>query len=67
MMHPLRITPWHGVTTIAAFEYRDTDIGPYNEFGVMFPITLHKPAPVLTGFLKALEEGPMGAASGWDG
>jgi len=59
VMQPLRLTPWHGVTIVGAFEYRDTDIGPYNEVGVMFPITLHKPAPVLTGLLKALAEGPM--------
>ncbi len=58
-MHPLRLTPWHGVTMLAAFEYRDTDIGPYNEVGVMFPITLQKPAPVLTGLLRAMAEGPM--------
>jgi len=59
VMQPLRLTPWHGVTIVGAFEYRDTDIGPYNEVGVMFPITLHKPAPVLTGLLKAMAEGPM--------
>jgi hypothetical protein len=59
VMHPLRITPWHGVTVISAFEYSDTDIGPYNELAVMFPVTLYKPAPVLTGLLKALAEGPM--------
>jgi hypothetical protein len=59
VMHPLRLTPWHGVTYFSAFEYRDTDIGPYNEFGIFFPITLHKPAPVLTGVLRAMSEGPM--------
>jgi hypothetical protein len=57
VMHPLRLTPWHGVTLFAAFEYRDTDIGPYNEFGVVFPITLYKPAPVLTGLLNAMSGG----------
>ncbi len=57
VMHPLRLTPWHGITLFTAFEYRDTDIGPYNEFGVTFPVTLHKPAPVLTGLLKAMSGG----------
>ncbi len=57
VMHPLRLTPWHGVTLFTAFEYRDTDVGPYNEFGVMFPVTLHKRAPVLTGLLRAMSEG----------
>ncbi len=56
-MHPLRLTPWHGVTLFAAFEYRDTDIGAYNEFSMSFPVTLDKPAPVLTGLLKANSEG----------
>ncbi len=57
VMHPLRLTPWHGVTLFSAFEYRDTDIGPYNEFAMNFPITLHKPAAVLTGLLKGMSEG----------
>ncbi|MGE5140042.1 MAG: acetoacetate decarboxylase family protein [Rudaea sp.] len=57
VMHALRLTPWHGVTVFAAFEYRDTDIGPYNELSIAFPITLHKPAPVLTGLLKPMSEG----------
>ncbi len=58
-MYPLRLTPWHGLTIITAFEYRDTDIGPYNELSVSFPVTLHKPAPILTGVLKAMNEGLM--------
>ncbi len=26
-MHPLRITPWHCVVSLSAFEYRDSDVG----------------------------------------
>ncbi len=57
VIHPLRLTPWHAVILFTAFEYRDTDIGPYNEFGVTVPITLYKPAPMLTGLLKAMSAG----------
>jgi hypothetical protein len=53
-MHPLRVTPWHSVTTITAFAYRDCDLGPYNEVAIGFPITIGKPAPVFTGLLRKL-------------
>jgi hypothetical protein len=51
-MHPLRVTPWHGMTSITAYEYRDCDIGPYNEVAIGFPITLDKASPVFTGLLR---------------
>lgn len=35
---PAEIWPGFGVLTITAFEYRDTDIGPYNEISVAIPI-----------------------------
>ncbi len=53
-LQPLRATPWHTVTIITAFEYRDSDIGPYNEVAIAFPITLDRPAPILTGLLRAM-------------
>jgi hypothetical protein len=58
-MKPLRATPWHAVTTIVCFEYRDSDIGPYNEVAISFPITIDKPTTVLTGLLRHIKEGPM--------
>lgn len=58
-MKPLRATPWHAVTVIACFEYRDCDAGPYNEVGITFPFTMDKPAPILTGLLRHIAEGPM--------
>ncbi len=58
-MKPLRATPWHAVTVIACFEYRDCDAGPYNEVGITFPFTMDKQAPVLTGLLHKIAEGPM--------
>ncbi len=59
-MHPLRVTPRHGMTIINAYEYRDSDIGPYNEIAIGFPITIGKPAPVLTGLLRKLPGIPKG-------
>lgn len=35
---PIEIFPGTGMVTIAAFEYRDTSIGPYNEIGLSVPI-----------------------------
>ena len=43
-MHP--VEAWLGRTLVAftAFEYRKTDIDPYNEFSISFPITFRKKA-----------------------
>jgi hypothetical protein len=58
-MKPLRATPWHTITVISCFEYRDSDAGPYNELGIVFPFTWDRPAPVLTGLLRNIAEGPL--------
>jgi hypothetical protein len=57
-MHPLRITPWHCVVSIAALEYRDSDIGPYNEVSIGIPIVLDKPSPVFVGTLHQVPAVP---------
>lgn len=51
-MHPLRITPWHCVVSISAFEYRDCDIGPYNEVSIGIPVVLDNPSPLFVGTLR---------------
>lgn len=51
-MHPLRVTPWHGVVNIAAFEYRQCDIGPYNEVAIALPFVLDRPSPLFVGTLS---------------
>jgi hypothetical protein len=56
LMKPLRMTPWHALTAITAFEYRDTDVGPYNEVSVAFPVTLGRSAGVFFGAQRALTE-----------
>lgn len=51
-MYPLRVTPWHCVVSISAFEYRDTDLGPYNEVLIGIPFVLDEPSPLFTGVLR---------------
>lgn len=58
-MHPVRATPWHALTAITTFEYRGSDIGPYNEVAISFPITIDKKSPVFFGMLRQLSEGPV--------
>jgi len=58
-MHPYRVTPWHGLVSISAFEYRDTDIGPYNEVGISIPFVLDNVSPVFTGLLRKPPEVPL--------
>lgn len=53
-MHPLRVTPWLGITTITAYEYRDCGIGPYNEVSIGFPVTLDRPSPLFSGLFRKL-------------
>lgn len=35
-MHPIELLPGRCVVAFSAFEYRDTDIDPYNEFSISF-------------------------------
>lgn len=45
-MRPVEVVPGYSVVAFAAFEYRDTDIGPYNEFGICFPILYKNPLSI---------------------
>ena len=51
-MHPLRVTPWHGVVNIAAYAYRRCDLGPYNEVAIAIPFVLDQPSPLFVGTLS---------------
>ena len=56
-MHPLRVTPWHSVISIATFEYRDCDFDePYNEVSIGIPFTLDEVSPLFTGILRKVPE-----------
>jgi len=58
-MKPYRITPRHGAISITAYQYHETDIGPYNEVSISVPITLDKETPIFTGSLRKMPESPM--------
>jgi hypothetical protein len=51
-MHPIRVTPWHGIVTISTMEFRDTDLGPYNEVAISIPFTMDKASPLFAGILR---------------
>jgi hypothetical protein len=57
-MHPFRVTPWHSVVMISAFEYRDSDLGPYNEVSIGIPFVLDAVSPLFTGLLRKPPEVP---------
>ena len=42
-LFPLRVTFNNTLVIISAYQYRDSDIGPYNEVAIVFPVTLDKP------------------------
>jgi hypothetical protein len=50
-MHPFRITPWHSLFTITATEYKDSDVGPYNQVSIGIPFSIDKQTPLFTGVL----------------
>jgi len=53
-MKPVEVVPGYALLALVAFEYRDTDIGPYNELGICFPILYNN--PVSLPFLPMLFE-----------
>jgi hypothetical protein len=57
-MHPLRVTPWHGVVNIVTFEYRKSDVGAYNEISISIPFSLDRPSPLFVGTLRKGPEVP---------
>lgn len=47
-VRPVEAAPGRSLLAVVAFEYRDTDIGPYNELGICVPILFRSPiAPPL--------------------
>jgi len=57
-IHPLRVVPWRSIVSVTAFEYRDSDIGPYNEVSIGIPFTLDAASPLFTGTLRKGPEAP---------
>ncbi len=58
-IHPFRLTPWHCMVTITATQYKDSDIGPYNQVSIGVPFVLDKESPAFTGILRKPPETPM--------
>jgi hypothetical protein len=55
-LKPYRITPWHAALSISAYQYRETDLGPYNEVAISVPVTLDTESPLFTGSLRRTPE-----------
>ena len=51
-LHPYRLTPRLGIFSLTAYEYRETDLGPYNEVSFGVPVTIDRETPVYTGILR---------------
>lgn len=48
-LHPIELRPGRCLAAFTAFEYRSSDIEPYNEFSIAFPATFNRPQlPLLT-------------------
>ncbi len=58
-MFPFRLTPWHCMVTMTATQYKDSDVGPYNQLSIGVPFVLDKASPVFTGILHKPPEVPM--------
>lgn len=58
-MNPFRLTPWHSMFTITATQYKDSDVGPYNQVSIGIPFVLDKQTPVFTGILHKVPEVPL--------
>jgi hypothetical protein len=62
MLHPAEFFPGWAICVLATIEYKDNDLGTYNEVGVNFLVT-HGPSPVLplVGLVSASRHGTLGA------
>ena len=59
-LKPYRITPSQSAVSLTAYQYRECDIGPYNELSVNIPVTLDNETPLFTGTLRKMPADPMG-------
>jgi hypothetical protein len=58
-MNPFRLTPWHSMFTITATQYKDSDLGPYNQVSIGIPFVLDHQTPIFTGILHKVPEVPL--------
>ena len=55
-LKPYRVTPWQGIVSFTAYEYRESDIGPYNEVSIGIPVTIDEETPIFSGILRKMPE-----------
>ena len=61
-LHPAEWLPGWSICVLAAIEYKDNDLGRYNEVGVNFLVTYGQAKPwPLVGLVTASREGTLGA------
>lgn len=61
-LHPAEWFPGWAICVLAAIEYKDNDLGSYNEVGVNFLVTYGPQAPTpLVGLVTASRQGTLGA------
>ena len=53
---PIRLSPHRGLVAIHCFEYKDSDVGPYNEISLSFPIQYGRPTyfPTQAALVKSI-------------
>ncbi|MBN2043732.1 MAG: acetoacetate decarboxylase family protein [Anaerolineales bacterium] len=51
-LHPFGVMPGRAAVTISAYQYRESDLGPYNEVSIGIPVSLDKPTRLFTGSLR---------------
>jgi hypothetical protein len=62
MLHPAEWLPGWAICVLAVIEYKDNDLGTYNEVGVNFLVTYGADRPVpLVGLVTASRRGTLGA------
>ena len=49
---PYRVTPGFGTVSITAYQYRSSDLGPYNEISLAVPVSYGKRTRLFTGSLR---------------
>lgn len=61
-LHPAEWLPGWSICVLAAIEYKDNDLGSYNEVGVNFLVTYgDRPPTPLVGLVTASRQGTLGA------
>ena len=58
-INPYRITPWHTTILITTYQYKQSDIGSYNEVIISIPISINEAMPLFIGSLRKAPKTPM--------